>query len=208
MQNPLNLDAGDVPAPVDPAEIAAALEASRIGLRAFPYMAWRYGAKGKRFSDSDSGYLLTLLHHEQETVDSQVNWLAGVLAARGMPSWTLEVHLRALVRVIARRLGPAAPSDKLTRAADLLRDKRRRLLSDEAFLRIGRVFAERVGSPGQRVVEGTGRLLAAAVADELNGYARAVESVEGWFADPQVFSVRWIEAVKEAIETAREVCEA
>ena len=208
MRNPLNLDAGDVPAPVDPAELAAAREASKVGWRAFPYMAWRYGAHGKRFSDSDSGYLITLLHHQQETLDGQVNWLAGVLAARGMPSWTLEVHLRATSRVLARRLRGAVAWDKLARAADMLGDKRRLVLSDEAFARIGRMFAERVGSPGQRVVEGAGRLLAAAVADEVNGYGRAVESIEGWFADPRVFSIRWIVAVKEAIEMAWEVCEA
>ena len=55
--NPLNSEAGQVPVPSDPIEIAAAVRANRIMWRAFPYLGFRYGERGKRFGNSDSASL-------------------------------------------------------------------------------------------------------------------------------------------------------
>ena len=54
--NPLNPSAGDVPLPEDQREIDAALRAGPITHRIFPYFDWRYGDRGRKFTESDSAW--------------------------------------------------------------------------------------------------------------------------------------------------------
>jgi hypothetical protein len=82
--------------PDNPLEIEAALSAGRHSWKAYPYYDIRYSDRGERFTRSDSGYLVTLTQADLEIVEEQVNWLANILANRGMPTWLLEQHLRVL----------------------------------------------------------------------------------------------------------------
>lgn len=95
--NPLfNPDSGSHPLPSDPHEIAAVLQATQRCYDANPYYHARYGVRGRSFAHADGGYLVTLTNSWQSYVHEQVSWLASLLAARGMPSWLLEVHLQVL----------------------------------------------------------------------------------------------------------------
>jgi len=204
MPNPLNSAAGSVPVPTDPREVAAAIRASDVIWRAFPYFELRYGPRGKRFGYSDCAYFLTLLGYAQETVNRQVEWTAGVLAQRGMPSLLLELQLRVLGRILRREFLGGDRGEPLIRAADALRDARREKLSDAEIAALGQEFAARVGFPRHRLAIGMGTLLAAAVADELGGMRRAAASIEEWAADPAVFPSDWIDAVRATLAAARQ----
>jgi hypothetical protein len=204
MPNPLNSAAGSVPVPTDPREVAAAVRASDVIWRAFPYFELRYGARGKRFGYSDCAYFLTLLGYDQGTINRQVEWTAGVLAQRGMPSLLLELQLRVLGRILRREFLGGDRGEPLLRAADALRDARRERLEDAEIAALSREFAARVGFPKHRLAIGMGTLLAAAVADELGGMRRAAASIEEWAADPAVFPSNWIDAVRATLAAARQ----
>lgn len=96
----VNPEAGNHPWPDNPAIIHAALLASEQCWQAYPYLQQRYGERGKRYSDSDSGWLCTLAKLEAGIVKQQVFWLAQVLAARGLPSLILADHLLYIAKAL------------------------------------------------------------------------------------------------------------
>lgn len=92
----LNPGAGRHVVAEDPRELRAALRAGVRSWERFPYYERRYGRRGRRFTRSDSAWLVTLASLPQSEVDRQIRWLGQVLAARGMPRWMLELHLEVL----------------------------------------------------------------------------------------------------------------
>ncbi|MRG90402.1 hypothetical protein [Polyangium spumosum] len=202
--HPLNPEAGMTPMPSDPREVEAAMRAGRISLRLTPYYGFRYGERGARFTQSDSAFLATLPDHAEATIKRQIEWLAGVLANRGMPSLLLEQHLR----VLGRELSRAVPEKRafyraLFVASDGLRARRTGLLPESAGRPIGEAFPEAAGLPSTRLARGTGHLLVAAVADERAGMPNAVPSLEAFFLDRSVFPERFVAAARQTIERAR-----
>lgn len=97
MTNPVNHEAGSVPFPDDPVSRSIAETSAAVIWRAFPYFRMRFGGRGQRFGKSDAGWIMTLATLRPSVCVEQVNWLAGVLSCRGIPSWLLEVQLRHLV---------------------------------------------------------------------------------------------------------------
>lgn len=225
-KNPLNPLTGDVPLPDEPREIEAALRAGRVTWRLFPYYRWRYGDRGAAFTRSDSAWLVTLCRQPQRQVEEQVEWLSCILSNRGMPSWLLEIHLEVLYRELARTLPEKdAAYQRLLTASFVLGDARRQRISEEHFERLSSTFAAEVGSPANRWMLGTGRLLIAAVADEKGGMRHAVGRLESWLTDPVRFDEarryyfaaglrevletitprRWAETVRATLDSARHV---
>ncbi|MDI1447458.1 hypothetical protein [Polyangium sp. 6x1] len=202
--HPLNPEAGMSPMPTDPREIDAALRAGKISLRLTPYYGFRYGERGVRFTRSDSAFLATLPEHDEATIKRQIEWLAGVLANRGMPSVLLEQHLR----VLARELTRAVPEKRdfyraLVVASDGLRARRAALLPESAGRPIAEAFPAAAGLPNTWRTRGTGHLLVAAVADERAGMRNAVPSLEAFFLDETTFPARFVAAARETIARAR-----
>jgi hypothetical protein len=199
--NPLfNPDSGGHALPSDPREIAAVLQATQRTYDANPYYPARYGARGRAFAHADGGYLVTLTDSYQSHVHEQVSWLATLLAARGMPSWLLEVHLRVLQEELNSRVpGGTARFAKLGRAADRLRKLRCARMAQGDFDAVATEFNMTAGSG----IDNVGCLLAAAVCDERGGSAQAVPSLVTWLSDPGRFSQRWCNAVTQAIARAR-----
>ncbi|HVK63265.1 MAG TPA: hypothetical protein VM694_02255 [Polyangium sp.] len=202
--HPLNAEAGMTPMPRDPREIDAALRAGKRSLRLTPYYGFRYGERGVRFTRSDSAFLATLPEHPEATIKRQVDWLAGVLSNRGMPSLLLEQHLRVLGRELTR----AVPEKRdfyraLFGAADGLRARRVELLPESTGRRIAEAFPAAAGLPNTWRARGTGHLLVAAVADQRAGIPNAVPSIEAFFLDPANFPPRFVAAARETIERAR-----
>lgn len=201
----LNPDAGSHAIPTDFREIAAALRAGERTWGRFPYYEERYGERGRRFTASDSAWLVTLASLPEPQVRAQVEWLGAILAGRGMPRWLLERHLvtlhAALVRAVPER---AAAYAVLQGAARHLRALREAHVAGTVQARLAAAFDARIDPAWRRRLPHTGALLVAAVADERAGIARAVSSLESWMADPVRFPPPWIAAVRATLQAARE----
>lgn len=204
MVQALNPEAGHHVIADDPREIEAALRAGERSWRQVPYYEWRYGERGRRFTWSDSSWIVTLSRHSEAVATHQLDWLSRVLASRGMPRWLLEQHLQ----VLHDELAIAIPEHRHTYAllahqAERLRDLRHQQLDEPAFHALAAEFAALVGPDWAERFAGTGYLLVAAVADERAGIKSAVTSVEGALTDPQQFPQPWIDAVHAIIDKAR-----
>jgi hypothetical protein len=200
----LNPEAGRHPIPRDPREIGAAALAGRISWDEYPYFERRFGERGRRFTKSDGAWLATLCDLEQPQLESQVEWLTRVLAARGMPSFLMERHLRNLHHQLVAANPAGAPRYRgLLVAADRIAAERGALLDETHFADLSSAFDERVRALDLDLVPRSGRLVVAAVVDEAVGRPRAVESLLEWLADPRRFDHRWVAAVESAVARAR-----
>jgi hypothetical protein len=195
-----NADAGSHPLPVDAREIAAVLRASSRCHQVQPYFLERYGERGEAFTRSDGGYLATLADHPQSHVDTQVAWLARVLASRGIPRWLMELHLDLLVEELTAAVPERAfEYFKLHCAAQVLREERLAVISQSDFDALVAEFESASGSG----IKGAGALLVAAVCDEYCGLAEAVPSLVVWLGNPTRFSPKWCVAATDTLTRAR-----
>lgn len=199
----INPEAGNHPIPEDDREIQAALTASERVWNTFPYYAQRYGKRGKRFSDSDTCWLVTLASLDRESLQKQIDWLCRVLATRGMPSLLMEYTLRYL----CEELSAAVPEktsiyQKLQGAAEALKSIRDAYFPETDIQTLVNEFNAAVGTAMAEAHAGTCLLLLSAVADEKNGITGAVDALVTWLTDANRFSSTWISAVKETIRKA------
>jgi len=177
----------------DPAELAAGQRAAARSYEEFPYYAARFRERGMRFGISDSGWLLTLCDLSRTRALEQIDWLASVLAARGMPRLLLERHLEIL-----REELPTPRCAMLTTAARHLRAKRLRYIDEETARNLAATFAEPLPN--------LGALLVAAVSDEADGVAHAVESILRWIDETYDADVQG--GARALIEEARNAARA
>jgi hypothetical protein len=171
----------------EPRALLAVAASARAYARAFPYLQWRYGEDGSGFARSDNSHLT-----------------ADLLSERGMPRWMLEQDLELMARAAARML-PERPdiAEHLRRGADQLATMRHRVMTELGFRRCAAGFADAAGLPPNRIWNGMGCILAAAVADEHDGLRHAVTRVHEWAGDPRRFGRRWIDAVDRTIAHGR-----
>ncbi len=200
----INPSAGSYPVTADPRELEAARLAGNASVAEFPYYLARYGERGRMFGASDGAWLVAMCDFGAEHVRGQVLWLGTVLASRGMPRWLLERHLQVLhaelVRALPENAHRYAP---LLDAAALLRDLRLARIAEHDFRELAEAFAARAEPELVERVPEMGALLAAAVADEADGLAGAVRSVEEWAGDRAAFPESWTSAVRATIARAR-----
>lgn len=204
MVQALNPEAGSHAIANDPREIEAAMRAGERSWRQIPYYEWRYGERGRRFTWSDSSWIVTLTRHSEAVATHQLDWLSRVLASRGMPRWLLEQHLQVLHDELVR----AVPENRhqyvlLAHQAARLRDLRQQQIDEPTFQALAAEFQALVGPQWAERFAGTDYLLVSAVADERSGIKLAVTSVEQALADPQQFPQQWIDAVHLIIDKAR-----
>jgi len=201
----VNPEAGGHLVTGDPRELEAALRAAAWSWERFPYYEWRYGERGKRFAQSDSGWTVTLTEYSPEGLQRHILWLGGVLSSRGMPQWMLELHLEALHHELTAAVPERSRQyERLLEAAGLLRGIRLEHLPEANFRELASEFDARVGPEWSARLPEMGSLLAAAVADECSGIVNAVPSLQGWAVEPSRFPRPWIEAVHATVERARE----
>src|SRR5262245_59781157 len=201
----INPDAGTHAISADPDEQKAADAATRQSWREFPYYARRYGERGWKFSLSDSGWLTTLSDASDSAAIAQTEWLAAMLAARGMPRYLLERHLMHLHAALAERVpGRIAQYGALIKCSAALTSARIRHIPGDDFRRIAREFENRVANLPERVPN-LGVVLVAAVADDADGVAGVADSVAAWALDPAKVEPVWFDAVNAALSAARAV---
>ncbi len=197
----LNLEAGFHEITGDLAEIEVALRVGEASWQAFPYYEARYGERGRRFTRSDSAWLITLCRLEAAQVARHVLWLAKVLAARGMPRIMLEEHLLRLYKELCAEFPTRAERYlPLFAAHTLLREARISCLPDAGLHQVARDFESKLleHTPLSRV----GELLAAAVADEADQLEQAVPSLSDWLTDGR-YDASFARAVRAALSHAR-----
>ncbi|HEX5661131.1 MAG TPA: hypothetical protein VFX59_28265, partial [Polyangiales bacterium] len=188
----------------DVREVHAALRAGEQSFQSWAYYGARYGERGLRFTRSDSCWLATLAREDHALALRHVRWLAGVLAARGMPSLLLEQHLELLHAGLCTFVPERAHAyEPLRAAARALREERLAVLGEALENELARAFA---GESEELGASEVGTLLVAAVVDEKRGFARVVESLEAWFGDADRFSDAWRAEVARTVQAARAAC--
>jgi heme oxygenase len=202
----LNPEAGAHPVPDDPGEIEAALHAGQRCWLEYPYFAWRFGERGRRYTNSDGAWLVTLAARDQTVINAQVEWLGVVVASRGIPRILLQRHLELLYEELMTRMPAQRGADyrKLLIAADHLAEQRRAVISDADLDAIRNRFEQAIGPDWRTRLPGIGSLLVSAVTDQRHGILRAVSSLESWLTDPERFPPHWIAAVREGLQQAQE----
>ena len=200
----MNQQAGRYPIADDLREIAAGLRAGHRSWLRFPYYRARYGDRGRRFTWSDSAWLASLPVLPKAGAWHEIDWMARLLSARGMPQWMTEEHLVLLHEELCRAVPErSARYAVLADGAAMLRGNRRRQLSQAAMDRLAVDFDAAVGADLSARHPDTGALLAAAVADERLGVETAVVRIEAFFADVERFPPHWIAAVRDTLARAR-----
>jgi broad specificity phosphatase PhoE len=191
----VNPDAGAYEVTTDATLVRAAVRAAQRSLDAMPYYGVRYGERGSRFASTDSAWLVSLAHLGDERATRQVAWLSRVLAARGMPSWLMELHLVELVGELRQAAGDAAVG-ALPAAAEALTSARRRHVDDELLVQADGWAQDAVGD--ELPVPRAGALIAAATADVLTRTVHDDHALLDWLTDPArvrpevAESLRWV----------------
>ncbi len=200
----INPEAGAHAVPQDPEEIQIAFSAGKVAWDRFPYLESRYGDRGKRFTGSDSCWILTLYHLEPALIRKNILWLRGVLSARGLPSVILEFHMGEILRGLCLRW----PNRKnefnaFESVIEELNALRTSQVTQQTWDELSQKYEQSLlQSPGC-TLSGAPQLLIAAWADELSGLKGAFSSVESWFIEPMRFSESWILGVKALVNELR-----
>jgi hypothetical protein len=196
----LNPEAGNFPIPTNPMEIEAAIEAGMICWNEFSFYEKRYGERGKRFTISDSVWLVTLHELPFELALNQVLWLAKYLANRGMPVITMEYHLKYLYQELAKRIPENEPNYKtLLDVSEQLKKQRTDKISDSVFEKSNALFHDcyKQFNAEDAMLQNTGLLIASSIADSKNGMNESMVNFKTWLTDPELFSSNWIQAIEK-----------
>jgi hypothetical protein len=197
----INFEAGDHAMPQNPLEIDLALRAATVVCEKYPYLEHRYGKRGRRFSNSDSCWLVTLARAPAEVVATKsLEWLRTVLASRGIPTVILECHLQVIRQAICAEF-PKQPKMQ-TQFDPFLSDRRterRKFLGAESGSHLIDLFGERLRACAGFKVEPAAELIASAWVDEHSGIFGSVSALRGWFTHAERFSTDWITNVDELL---------
>lgn len=117
----INPEAGNHEMPADPEAIEAAIKAANLCFKEFSILEKKFGERGRRFTMSDSCWLVTLLGMKFEIAVAQVKWLQGVLEPRGIPKGMLIRHLQILDECLPTEYQKAHAPFRLSALAEALR---------------------------------------------------------------------------------------
>lgn len=199
----LNPEAGCHVMTQDPLAIKASIVASRAAWKRFPYLAARYGERGWRFTLSDGAWLATMMDHGEGTAAMQVEWLAALLARRGLPRIVLEVHLRLLSETLAEALPERREAcDVLGGIARRMREAREAVVSPARARWLAEDFA-RGAPPGEEPWKASlAEIVLSAVTDEAGGLDGTLAALVSWVLDPIRSDGQWSMRVGRLITRA------
>lgn len=174
MASAVNPEAGDHPVPQDNRLAEVAGEVGRACHLAFGYLGRRYGNRGEAFARSDGVWMVTLVELPETLAHRRVDWLAGLLSARGIPSICLEYHLARLHDALfgAGALGERELA-RLLALSEHVGASRRAYVSDERWKAITAVPVPSIDPQGVAI-------LASAVIDQVSGLASCADSITEW----------------------------
>lgn len=195
----LNPEAGDHPIPQNPKELEFSLRAGKRAWKKYDYLEKRFGERGKRFTTSDSCWLVALSQLSQEATTQSLKWLRKVLASRGLPTVILEYHLREIQNEMK-----ADGYNSLTIAsydgflAALESERNSSFDSEMLAAVIHKYDAVFKSAPGEKV-DHAAELIVSAWLDGKAGVPEALSSLQKWLTDTNVFSPNWVNAVEEIV---------
>lgn len=196
----INFEAGHHAMPQDPREIALALRAARTAWALHPYLAERFGDRGRRFTNSDSCWLVALARTPTPSVTKNLTWLRTVLASRGIPTVVLESHLTAIAQALALEF--PEDLDVRTRFEPFLATlaaERAAPAGHQALQSLVDEFDDRLRQSDGYTVPHAAQLIHAAWVDERSGIPNALAATSDWFVDASRFSIQWIAAVHDLL---------
>jgi heme oxygenase len=198
----INFEAGDHAMPQNPLEIALALRAGRAAWKKYPYLERRFGERGKRFTSSDSCWLVALLRSSEATATKSLEWLRAVLASRGIPSVILEGHLLSILQLLAAEFPDQIEiRTRFDRFLSGLETERRGLGGIEPLSHLIAQFNRRFHGCSGLTVDSAASLIASAWIDERYGITGSLTAVQDWFVESERFSDDWIAAVDDLVAT-------
>jgi hypothetical protein len=161
----------------------------------------RFGERGRRFTSSDSCWLLAITGLPAESVTKQLAWLRRILCVRGIPTIILCRRLRHIAEMIESELKP----HDLQRARCF--EPFLTGIDDEQVSLAERVqdaiqqFDTKLRSCSGLNVPSAADLIACAWLDQQAGFGGAFSATHDWFADSARFSSDWIACVRELTAT-------
>lgn len=200
-----NPESGNHPVPQEPDRLRAVLRATDRALAEYPYIRYRYGDRGQRFTDADGAWLATLPELDEDSMSRQLDWLRTVLSSRGIPHVIVARHLQLLAEELSCTSFDRAGLPLLERTAERIYrriDQRiplhvRRQQHSALFQSLGRGS----GDPQSDIMcRETVELIASAVVDRDLGVENAVDSLTSFLADPRRFSTAWVESVLDTVQ--------
>jgi len=196
----INFEAGNHIMPQNPVEIELALRAGKKAWDKHPYLDYRFGERGKRFTSSDSCWLVALTHMPVETATANLKWLRKVLAVRGLPTVILEGHLRDISQALKLDcMGRIGEQDRFEEFLSSLDAERNTVANGQAYSTLVARFEQRFWFSSGFKVNSASQLIASAWVDERVGISGALAATQVWFVDPGRFSLDWIANVNELV---------
>jgi hypothetical protein len=180
----INPEAGSHEMPEDPVEIDVALRAGLRTWKQFPYLEQRFGDRGKRFTASDSCWLLSLITLEYNSIKKNIEWLRAVLSSRGIPSLILAKHMQELSTEFEMAIpSRAGTTENFRRVTSELTSERLKYLPQADYKKITAIYQADLNSISGDLDPLS--LLISARVDELSGVEGAYEVTRAWFASLQ-----------------------
>lgn len=196
-----NPESGTHPVPQNKQDLVAVLRASDKCLSEYPYFVYRYGKRGRRYTDADGAWLVTLADLKSETLHSQIDWLGGVLSNRGMPRVLMARHLEILVTELLFISAGDDPRIKaLASAAENIRNDLERHFPGHIRKFRALNLEKELGRSNDFSCFEALDLISSAVVDETDGVNKSIESLVSWLADANRFSQQWVLMIKKEVE--------
>ena len=192
----INPEAGRHAMPRSEAEVTRALRCAQSAWLRFPYLDARYGERGRRFTRSDSCWLVALYDVEESLAVESLLWLRKVLSSRGLPTVILETHLEMIDRDIeAEDPGRARQSPGFRTVISRFQAQRDAILPPTVR---GTMISQYQGQFDQCLgdgIPGAAEILIDAVIDTAIGIEHARQQVFSWMRDRERFSATWVGTV-------------
>ncbi len=197
----INPEAGNHPVPQNELELRAVFIASKASLVELPYVHARYGKRGESFSDSDGAWLVTLADFSEKVAFKQTEWLAKLLSALGMPSVTLEIHLREIAKALMVMIPEECEKySVLLRAAEQLELKRHSVVPQELQEEVCQEFRRVIASTEIESYKNLERILVSTMADERIFGTGAQTKTLAWIYEKSNYPKHIIQATQKLVQ--------
>ncbi len=197
----INPEAGRHAIPQTEKEITRALRCARIAWQRFPYLDARYGERGRRFTLSDSCWLVSLYDLDEPFVIKSLFWLRRVLSNRGLPTVILKTHLEVIDRDIADEdSGRAGRSTGFRATVSRFRAERDAILQPQARRALTEKYETSFAQCPGLNVPGAAEVLIAAAIDTALGIESARDQALSWMRDRPGSSEPWIKVLDRLME--------
>ena len=198
----VNPEAGDHSFPCDPREYSCAMKSAVKAWGSWPYLASRFGERGLRFSKSDAAWLILLAHRPWTSAIMDIEWMASMLSARGIPSIILEEQLVSLYAETGMAL-EQQQYGQLLKLADHLKHLRKSVMEDSQAeaITVQYISCLSDGAISPRVH--FGKVLISALADDFLGWKGGLDNILNWASSQNYCNEMTLNGIKAIIHPYR-----